>query len=228
MYAVFREERFKLGVAGRKKDLVRTEATRNTFLEKSYELFSQRTIESVTMSEIAKASGYKDMTLYRYFQSKPILVVAVAAQKWNQVREENRKRLPKTDTSQMTAIELFGFYLDSFLAMYRNHRDLLRFNQFFNIYIQSENIDCDVMKPYEDIIMDLRMAFHQIFIKAEQDHSFRTDEPEEMVFSKTLHLMLAAVTRYAVGLVYTPEHGYSDTEELEYLRNLIYREYMVK
>lgn len=214
-----------MGVAGRKKDLVRTEATRNTFLEKSYELFSQRTIESVTMSEIAKASGYKDMTLYRYFQSKPMLVVAVAAQKWNQIREENRKRVPNMDVSKLTAIELFGFYLDSFLAMYRNHRDLLRFNQFFNIYIQSENIDHDVMKPYEDIIIDLRTAFHMIYVKAEHDHTFRTDEPEEEVFSKTLHLMLAAVTRYAVGLVYIPENGFSDIKELEYQRDLLLERY---
>ncbi|ETP73693.1 transcriptional regulator [Lachnospiraceae bacterium JC7] len=219
------EERLNLGIAGRKKDQTRTEVTRNTFLEKSYELFSTRTIESVTMSEIAKASGYKDMTLYRYFQSKPILVVAVAAWKWMQVREENRNRVPNMNLSKMTAAEVFGFYLDSFLALYRNHRDLLRFNQFFNIYIQSEDIDRDVMKPYEEIIRDLRTAFHLIYIKAEQDHTIRTDEPEEMVFSKTLHLMLAAVTRYAVGLVYIPENGFSDIEELQYQRNLLLEYY---
>ena len=59
-------------------------------------------------------------------------------------------------------------------------RDLLRFNQFFNVYIQSENI-----------------------------------EPEEEMFSTTLHLMLAAVTRYAVGLVYIPEGGFDAEKELE-------------
>ena len=214
-----------MGVAGRKKDQTRTELTRNTFLEKSYELFSSRTIESVTMSEIAKASGFKDMTLYRYFQSKPILVVAVATWKWKKVWEENRSKVPKVDFSRMTASDIFGYYLDSFLMMYRNHKDLLRFNQFFNIYIQSENIERDVMKPYEEMIRDLREAFHLIYVKAEHDHTFRTDEPEEEVFSKTLHLMLAAVTRYAVGLVYIPENGFSDIKELEYQRDLLLERY---
>jgi len=177
------------------------------------------------MSEIAKASGFKDMTLYRYFQSKPILVVAVATWKWKKVWEENKIRVPNVDFSKMTAAELFGYYLDSFLAMYRNHRDLLRFNQFFNIYIQSENIERDVMKPYDEMIRDLRTAFHMIYVKAEHDHTFRTDEPEEEVFSKTLHLMLAAVTRYAVGLVYIPENGFSDIKELEYQRDLLLERY---
>lgn len=228
MCAVFREERLNLGVAGRKKDQTRTELTRNTFLEKSYELFSSRTIESVTMSEIAKASGFKDITLYRYFQSKPILVVAVATWKWKKVWEENRRKVPKVDFSRMTASDIFGYYLDSFLMMYRNHKDLLRFNQFFNIYIQSENIERDVMKPYDEVIRDLRTAFHLIYVKAEHDHTFRTDEPEEEVFSKTLHLMLAAVTRYAVGLAYVPEKYFNDMDELEYERNLIFRDYTVK
>ena len=38
---------------------------------------------------------------------------------------------------------------------------------------------------------------------------------EEEMFSTILHLMMAAVTRYAVGLVYIPESGFDAEKELE-------------
>jgi hypothetical protein len=37
--------------------------------------------------------------------------------------------------------------------------------------------------------------------------------------------MLAAVTRYAVGLVYIPESGFDAMEELETMKTALYRMY---
>ena len=118
----------------------------------------------------------------------------------------------------MTAKGIFEFYLDSFIELYRHKRDLLRFNQFFNIYIQAEHIDPEAMKPYRDMIEGLRISFHVVYARAEQDHTVRTDESEEEMFSTTLHLMLAAATRYAIGLVYIPEEGFDAEKELEKLK----------
>lgn len=215
-----------MGTAGRKKDPVRTAATRNTFLKTSYELFSSKNIESVTMSEIAKKSGYRDMTLYRYFPSKAILVVAVATWIWTQTIEANRERRPSRDLQGMTAAEILDFYLESYIELYRNKRDILRFNQFFNIYIQSEKIDPAVLKPYRDMIEGLKSDFHTMYTRAKEDYTVRTDESEEKMFSRTLHLMLAAVTRYAVGLVYIPEEGFDAEEELEFQKDAILNKYL--
>ena len=120
---------------------------------------------------------------------------------------------------------MFDFYLDSYLEVYRNYKDLLRFNQFFNVYIQSERIDPEVLKPYRDMIEKLRRNFHMVYERAEQDHTIRTDESEEEMFSTTLHLMLAAVTRYAVGLVYIPESGLDAEKELEKLKEAMLLRY---
>ena len=70
-------------------------------------------------------------------------------------------------------------------------------------------------------------CFHEMYLKAEKDKTLRTDEPEEKMFSTTLHLMLAAVTRYAVGLVYIPESGFDAMEELAFQKELILGKYKV-
>lgn len=209
----------------KEKDAAQMAIKRRRFLEKAYELFTSKNIESVSMIEVARACGYGTMTLYRYFSTKPQLVIAVATWIWEQTIRENQERRPHADFAGMTALGIFEFYLDSFIELYRHKRDLLRFNQFFNIYIQSERIDPEVMKPYLDIIEGLRLEFHVIYARAAQDHTIRMDEPEEEMFSTTLHLMLAAATRYAIGLVYIPESGFDAEKELEKLKEALLMRY---
>ncbi len=213
-------------MAGRKKNPAQTEATRVAFLEKSYELFTERTIEAVSMIEIAKECGYGTMTLYRYYKSKPELVVAVAARKWQEFICRNHERRPAEGFAGMTAAEIFDFYLDSFLLLYRDHRELLRFNLFFNIYIQAEGVEPEVMEPYREVIGTLEEIFHILYERAGEDHTIRTDEGEEKMFSLTLHFMLALVTRYAVGLLYTTEDP-DAIEELNTFKEMIMTRYRV-
>ena len=209
----------------KEKDAAQMAIKRRDFLEKAYELFTKKNIESVSMIEVAKECGYGTMTLYRYFSTKPKLVVAVATWIWGQTIQENQERRPEMDFAGMTALGIFEFYLDSFIELYRHKRDLLRFNQFFNIYIQSERIDPEVMKPYRDMIEGLKPEFHVIYERAQQDHTVRTDESEEEMFSTTLHLMLAGATRYAIGLVYIPEEGFDAEKELEELKEALLMRY---
>ena len=209
----------------KEKDAAQMAIKRRRFLEKAYALFTRKNIESVSMIEVARECGYGTMTLYRYFSTKPQLVVAVATWIWDRTIRENQARRPDAGFEGMTALGIFEFYLDSFIELYRHRRDLLRFNQFFNIYIQSERIDPEVMKPYRDIIEGLRTEFHVIYERAQRDHTLRTDEPEAEMFSTTFHLMLAAATRYAIGLVYVPEEGFDAERELEKLKEALLMRY---
>ncbi len=204
-----------------------TEPRKRELLQKGYELFSTKSIEAVSMRDVASAVGCGSVTIYRYYGSKPVFVVAVATWKLEQFQEWNHKRRPNADFEGMTAAEIFEFYLDSFLMLYKNYKDFLRFNQFFNVYVESEHIDTETLQPYQKMIEKLQAQFHVIYLKAEQDKTLRTDEPEEKVFCKTLHLMLAAVTRYAVGLVYIPDSGFDEMEELEFQKNMLLKEYRI-
>jgi AcrR family transcriptional regulator len=215
-----------MGTPGRKKNPEQTTATRNKFLETSFNLFVSKNIESVTMSQIAKASGYRDMTLYRYFPSKPILVVAVASWKWEQFQRAMLELRLKKGKENLSAKEIFDFYIESFLLLYKNHKDLLRFNQFFNVYVKSENIETEIMRPYDAMIGNLRERFHNMYLKAKEDKTLKTTETEEEMFSTTLHLMLAVVTRYAVGLVYIPDNGFNAEKELYKMKEMLLARYV--
>ena len=201
------------------------EARRNELLQKGYELFTERNIESVTMRDVANAVGCGIASVYRYYKSKPVFVIAVATWVWSLEIQKNREKRPHPDLTAMTAEEIFSFFLESFIELYRSRPDLLRFNQFFNIYIRSAKISPEMLKPYQNMIEELKERFHVMYRKAESDRTIRTDEPEEEMFSTILHLMLAAVTRYAIGLVYIPENGFDEEKELEKLKEALLLRY---
>lgn len=201
-------------------------AKREEFIQNGYKLFSQKSIDSVSMQEVANATGYGIATLYRYFPNKTVFVIAVAICKWKEFIEENQKRQEETGTYQSgTAAQRYAFFLDSFLDLYHTRKDLLRFNQIFNIYIEAADTDKESMDPYQDMIKDLAAQFHGVYELAEKDHTLRTDIQEIEIFSESLHLMLAAATRYAIGLVYRPEGFFNDEKELKSLRNMLFEKY---
>ena len=195
---------------------------RQVMLQTAFRLFSERNIESVSMADVAAETSYNLRSFQRYFHSKNNLVIETATWVFDSfvAQYRARRRRPVEET---TAAEDYEFFLDSFLDLYRNHADILRFNQFFNVYVRSEKIDAGQLQPYGGMIDALRERFRAVYEKGRQDGTLRTDYPEEVIFSATLHLMLAVVTRYAVGLVY--DAGVKAEQELLLQKRMLLREF---
>ena len=214
----------KQRTTGRKKDPARTARTREALLDAGYDLFTKKNIDSVSMQEIADAAGFGIATVYRYYRTKPDLVVAVAASKWRAVLEQTREGALLAGETE-TAAEGYARFLDSFLELYRNDKDLLRFNQVFNIDIRSTDVGAATLEPLNLTAGVLRGRFGRIYKKAETDKTLTTDVPEGVMFGATLHLMLAAITRYATGLVYLPQGEQGAENELRTLKHALLLEY---
>ena len=205
------------------KDAIQMAANRKKFLETGYKLFVRRTIDGVSLDEVAKASRIGVATLYRYFGNKTDLAVEIFVWKWKTFWDAYIEE--KEADPGMTAVQRFAVYLDTFLELYRNQRDFLRFNQFFNVYMQGAKPKRKQQFPYESMIDGFADHFREIWEQGEKEGMLHTEIPWQKVFSATLHIMLAAATRYAVGLMYQPEEAGDPEEELVKLRNLLYREY---
>lgn len=208
------------------KDLIEMASKNQRILESGFRLFSTKSIEMVTMNDVAKEAGLAVSSLYRYYSTKPKLVTAVGTWAWGECIKANTAEEPRTAIPGGTAADLLDLYLSSFLVLYRDYKDLLRFNQFFNVYLTSEAVSVEDRQPYIDLIRSLETRFGAIYRRGLQDGTLRTDVPENEMFSVTLHLMLAAVTRYAVGLVYIGETA--PDEELRMMKDMLLSRYCVR
>ncbi len=142
---------------------------RQVMLQTAFRLFSERNIESVSMADVAAETSYNLRSFQRYFHSKNNLVIETATWVFDSfvAQYRARRRRPVEET---TAAEDYEFFLDSFLDLYRNHADILRFNQFFNVYVRSEKIDAGQLQPYGGMIDALRERFRAVYEKRDAAH----------------------------------------------------------
>ena len=206
-----------------KQDALQKEETNRRILDAGFCIFSEMSIDKVSMANVANKAGIGIATLYRYYRTKPELVVAVGTHVWsNFIRDYT----PIRNDDKITAVEELEFFLDSFLELYKNHKKLLCFNQFFNIYIRNEAVPPKALNSYNEMVDKLAMRFHRTYVKGERDKTLCTEMSEKAMFLSIVHLMLAAVTRYAIGLVY--EKDSESYNELILLKNMIMREFSQK
>ena len=189
-------------------------------MEEAFRLFSQKGIEAVTIPEVAAASGVGRATVYRYFVTKLDLVVAIGTWKWAEYIRANEASQPAELLEKMTGAERLHVFLDAFLDLYRNHRDILIFNYNFNSFLRYEAVSSDQKQPYLNLVDYLGQKFHELYESGCKDGTINSQISESEMFSGSFHIMLAAVTRYAVGLVYIPENGVDPENELLMLEEL--------
>ncbi|MBQ2049068.1 MAG: TetR/AcrR family transcriptional regulator, partial [Spirochaetales bacterium] len=175
----------------REKDELEMAERRNTILREGFRLFESKGIETTGMQEIADACHLGIATLYRYYRNKLDLVIDIGTRQWEQYFVHISNTLARQNVDQMTAAKELEFYLDFYIDLYRNHKDLLRFNNNFNSYVMHEGATAEQLKPYLTAIGSISIFFHSLYEKGKKDGTIRTDMPEEKMFASTVHIMLA-------------------------------------
>lgn len=209
------------------KDEIEMARKRETMLTVGFRIFSEKTIEVATMKEIAKACGLGYKTMFRYFGTKTALVIAIGADIWKKYAVKVEKMYRARGGDAMNAAEELAFFLDCFIDLYQNHKDILRFVRNFETYIRHENVSKEDLAVYNTVVDGFARKFHAVYQKAEKDGTLKLGLPETEFFPTILYIMLSASEKFAEGLVYQPENEKDMTRELELLKNLILRAYSV-
>jgi AcrR family transcriptional regulator len=204
------------------KDAVEMADKNRRILEKGFAIFAEKGIENVKMTDVAKAAGIGIASLYRYYSTKPELVLAIGTWAWKEYFTEQIRKAEDVFYQTKSASERIAYYLDSFLDLYRNKKDLLRFNQFFNIYLLNAKIPEDKRSPYNNVIGILEERFVRFFRQGQEEGTLRNDLSGGEVFSTMTHLMLAVVTRYAVGLVFINKET-DEEKEIQVQKDMMLR-----
>ena len=103
---------------------------------------------------------------------------------------------------------------------------MLRFNYDFNSFLSYHRGTAEQKQLYQRVVDVLSLQFHGLYESGRQDGTLNSDIPEQTMFSSIFHIMLAAVTRYAVGLAIVNE---SDPEsELVMLCEMLLSRFTLK
>ena len=194
---------------------------RKAIINAAFQIFVEKKIEPVSMGEIAELAGVGRATLFRYYPNKLELVIAVCAAKWKEYLDALDAKRPLESIGDIPAIDRFTFTLDSYIDMYRHHKDLLQYNDNFNHYVTHEGVKEEQLEEFHASLYSVDTRLEWMYEKAKEDHTFRTDIPREEFFRVTVHTMMTACTYYASGFIWGSEDNKDYTPELLRIKEMI-------
>ena len=204
-----------------KKDAAEMAERRGCLLEAGFSLFSARSIEAVKLTEIAEKAGLGIVTLYRYFKTKPALVIELGTKMWHEYYVEVEKAYAARNGSAMNAAEEMEFFIDSIIELYRSHKDVLKFNRNFDTYVKHQECTAEQMRPYNEAVNVFARKFHVVYEKAMKDGTLDIRVSERRLFVGTLYAVLSVAGKFAEGLVYPSEDHHNMLDELQMIKQMI-------
>lgn len=190
-------------------------------MKAGFDLFSQYGIENVSLQKVADTAEVSVATMYKYYQTKVKLVVAISEKiwgdLWRQILEENGQDY----FEKFTACQYIEFYLDTIIKLYRERPEMLRFSNNYKNFIYHEGIEGGALIEHLDVLKPLRVVYHNLYERARVDKSIRMDIPEQQLFTSVAIAMLAVAERYTQGIVWANDNKADHTQELEYLKEMI-------
>ena len=162
-------------------------------------LFLERGLENVKMTDIADACSLGVASLYRYFGTKTVLTIAVGERLWQDIIplfEQNTK-----DFDRITGLEQLRVLFGVFLRLYEEQRGFLTFIHDFDTMMLREKIDPASLKSYEDAVLSFYPIFLESYKCGRSDGSVRELPDFETFYFTSTHLLLSLCLKFTVGAV---------------------------
>ena len=186
----------------------------NFLVDMATDLFMSRSIQEVTIRDIAISAQVGEATIYRYFGKKQELVVQAAMKLQGIVSSSYFKLDDKSNGYQ----KLEAFYL-SYLNIFDNHRDFYKFLSEFDAYMSTENKD--VLNPYENAIDQYKSAFMKAYEQGLKDGSVRKQDNIDLFYFSTTHAVLELCKKLALKAVLNQDLAIEKLDEVRCLINIV-------
>lgn len=189
----------------------------NFLVDIATDLFMTRSIQDVTIRDIAISAQVGEATIYRYFGKKQVLVMQ-SAMKLQQIVSTDYFKLEEKKTGYQ---KLEAFYM-SYLNIFEHHRDFYKFIREFDLYMREE--DTNTLNPYESAIDLFKNEYMKAYEIGLSDGSIKAQEDVEMFYFTTTHALLELCKKLAMKEVLNQDKTIKKTAEIRCLINLILRD----
>ena len=168
-------------IKARKEDII--DATICEFIENG--------IDNSKISDIAKRAEVGTITVYRYFETKPKLVIECATKLWSREMEALTPLLFPTDFDGLNGFEQAKHILGILGSLHEKHPVLLRLLEQFDNYVVKEHIQKEQLQQYEAGIIDTRETLLTAILTGQKDGSIRSDIDALQFYATTTHAVIA-------------------------------------
>ena len=167
------------------------DAKKNFLVDIATDLFMCRSIQDVTIKDIAVSAQVGEATIYRYFGKKQTLVVQSAMKLQQAVNAESFKL--NEGKNGFEKIKIFYF---SYLQIFDSHPDFFKFINDFDAYMAGEQ--GDEMDSYESVVGQYKTAYMKAYQEGLKDGSIKAQNNIEMFYYSTTHALLELCKKLSI------------------------------
>src|SRR5574344_232617 len=162
-------------------------------IKTSEDLFFKNGINDVTISDIAKKSGYGEATIYRHFKNKNNIVIRCAMDVWSTIF--NKYYAPSSDF--VRGIDGVRFFFSIFDNVLINNRNAAKFITEFDSYVMANKINPRELKDYDEVLMKVKAIFDKAFRRGLEDGTIRNDIDSDVFYfavNRALFMLVEKLT----------------------------------
>lgn len=156
-------------------------------------------ISEAKMTDIAEQAQIGVASLYRYFGTKQLFTVKVAAHIWKMTLQELEPIYTGAQYEAMTGLEQVKALLNIFHIFLDSHRPFLRFLSEFDMFVIKEHLGQEHLKEYESCSLNILPVMTRAVKKGIADGTVKPDiDPTEFYYTVT-NCLLSMCMRFAWG-----------------------------
>lgn len=188
-------------------------------IERAAELFSEKSIEKVTMEELAEKSGVGVATVYRYFGTKKRIAIEVGIEMWNSLETDSAEVFQSEKYLAADGITRIKTLLDMYSEIYENRRGFLLFLDDFDGFCINNKVGKDELKEYQSAIADFYAPYSEAIKRGREDGTVKFDGDEKILYLTVNHTMISLLKKMARGEILAQDGEY--IAELALIKKII-------
>lgn len=194
---------------------------RKRTIEAAYNLFLDNNLDSVTMQDIATASGIGVASVYRYHKTKTNILIEIGIAIWTNLASRLEILFSKPEFFKKSGYEQIEKLLYTFLTLYTEYSKELKFISEFDRYVIINKIGKELLSGYEKSIYNYYPIFEKSYLKGIADKSIKESTDLNLLFRTITHTLISMSQKFINGNVLPSDDFSSSDAELELIIKMI-------
>ncbi len=165
------------------------------------ELYLRHGISDAKMTDIAEQAQIGVASLYRYFGTKQLFTVKVAAYIWKATMKELEPIYSNEAYLHMSGIEQVAVLLNMFHVLMEEHQPFLHFLSEFNVFVVREHLAIAQLTEYENCSLNMLPVMTAAIGRGIADGTIRPDVDATVFYYTVTDSLLSMCEKFVWGNV---------------------------
>lgn len=163
------------------------------------DLFLEKGIDEVKMTDIAENCGMGVASLYRHFETKTEIVILAGRILWERENADFLKYVEKGKSE--TGLDRLVYLLGYFKNVYENQKSFIKFLDDFDRLMLSEGVNPAHLENYGSSIVNLYDPIKAAYETGIKDGTIRKIDDLQVVYAAVTHSLMALCQKFIRGAI---------------------------